>query len=122
MDTKPIGKDVQAAVKVLKALSNERRLMVVCALYSGEKSVGALEEMVGLSQSALSQHLARLRRDGIVKTRREAQTIYYSLDSSSTERILGCLYDLYCPQTRCFVQNQTGCGCHAPQTREVEGV
>ena len=65
---------------LLKAVANEKRLKVLCVLSNGEKSVGSLEEMVDLSQSALSQHLARLRRDEIVKTRRDAQTIYYSID------------------------------------------
>ena len=80
-------------------LSNEKRLLIVCALYKGEKSVGELEEIVGLSQSALSQHLARLRRDKVVVTRREAQTIYYSLDNRATNDVLKCLYNIYCPDT-----------------------
>ncbi len=96
MDIKEVEKNVGAATKMLKALSNERRLLIVCILHMGEKSVGALEEMIGLSQSALSQHLARLRRDGVVQTRRDAQTIYYSLKSGEAERILACLHDIYC--------------------------
>ena len=96
MDVKTVEKNTEAAPKILKALSNERRLMIVCMLYKDEKSVGALEEIIGLSQSALSQHLARLRRDGIVKTRRDAQTIYYSLKSTETEKILSCLHDMFC--------------------------
>lgn len=98
MDIKAVEKNVESAAKILKALSNERRLLIVCILYKGERSVGALEEIVGLSQSALSQHLARLRRDGIVGTRRDAQTIYYSLKSGETEQILACLHDLYCDE------------------------
>jgi DNA-binding transcriptional ArsR family regulator len=82
----------------LRALSNEKRLVIVCLLSRGEKSVGQLEAMVGLSQSALSQHLARLRREGFVKTRREAQTIYYSLDNKEAEAVLHCLCDLYNPE------------------------
>ena len=85
------------AVNLLKALSNEKRLMIVCALYGGEKNVGELEKIVNLSQSALSQHLARLRRDGLVNTRREAQTIFYSLNDKATEMVLQCLYDIYTP-------------------------
>ena len=73
---------------ILKALANEKCLEIMCALLEGEKAVGELEKIVGLSQSALSQHLARLRRDGIVKTRREAQTIYYSHHNSLVEKIL----------------------------------
>lgn len=101
MDVKAVESNIGAATAVLKALSNERRLMIVCILYMGEKSVGALEEMVGLSQSALSQHLARLRRDGLVQTRRDAQTIYYSLKSGEIEKILGCLHDIYCEDMSC---------------------
>ena len=96
MDVKAVEKNAQAAVKVLKALSNEKRLVIVCLLYEGEKCVGTLEESIGLSQSALSQHLARLRRDGIVKTRRDAQTIYYSLKSTEAEKMLSCLHDMFC--------------------------
>ncbi len=97
MDVKDIERNIEVAVNLLKALSNERRLMVICALYQGEKSVGELEEIIGLSQSALSQHLARLRRDGLVNTRRNAQTIFYSLNDKATEAVLRCLYDIYSP-------------------------
>ena len=98
MDIKNIENNAEEAVNLLKALSNERRLIIVCALYKGEMSVGALEKVVGLSQSALSQHLARLRRDGLVRTRRQAQTIYYSLNNKATESILRCLYEIYSTQ------------------------
>ncbi len=84
------------ASRLLKALSNEHRLLVLCQLAGGEHSVGELERLVGLSQSALSQHLARLRRDGLVRTRREAQTIYYSLAGNEASRIIDVLYDMYC--------------------------
>jgi DNA-binding transcriptional ArsR family regulator len=97
MDIKSIESKVDVAVNLLKALSNEKRLMIVCALYKGEKNVGELEQIVGLSQSALSQHLARLRRDGLVETRRAAQTIFYKLSNTATEQVLRCLYDIYCP-------------------------
>jgi DNA-binding transcriptional ArsR family regulator len=98
MDVKDIEKNVAIAANLLKALSNERRLMIVCILYSGEKRVGELEDIIGLSQSALSQHLARLRRDDIVQTRRDAQTIYYSLKDKAAEKVLACLHDIYCTQ------------------------
>lgn len=102
LNVKEIEENVGLAVSLLKALSNERRLMIVCALYKGEKSVGELEEIVGLSQSALSQHLARLRKDGLVKTRREAQTIYYSLQNNATQELLRCLSDIYGPDAASF--------------------
>ena len=96
MDIKKVEDNVEVAAGLLKALSNEKRLTIICALYKGEKSVGELEEIVGLSQSALSQHLARLRRDGLVDTRREAQTIYYSMQDESTKSLLKCLSEIYC--------------------------
>ena len=89
-----IETQAEAIVSLLKALSNEKRLVIICALSEGEKNVGELEKRVDLSQSALSQHLARLRRDGIVKTRREAQTIYYSLQSDQTKKVMDCLSEL----------------------------
>lgn len=88
--------NVRQASQLLKAMSNERRLMILCYLSEGEMSVGALEKVVGVSQSALSQHLARLRRDGFVQTRREAQTIYYSLKGRETISVIHALHDLYC--------------------------
>jgi DNA-binding transcriptional ArsR family regulator len=80
----------------LKALANRHRLMILCELHKGERSVGALQEAVGLSQSALSQHLARLRADRLVTTRREAQTIHYSLASVEAQRLIGLMYELFC--------------------------
>ena len=73
-----------------------RRLMILCELLKGERCVAELEEIVSLSQSALSQHLARLRRNHLVKTRRESQTIYYSIADPGVKKIIGALYDLYC--------------------------
>ena len=84
------------ASRLLKALSNEHRLLVLCQLARGEQWVGELERLVDLSQSALSQHLARLRQDGLVRTRREAQTIHYSLAGSEASRIIEVLYEIYC--------------------------
>lgn len=77
-------------------MGNPHRLVVLCQLMTGERSVGELERLVGLSQSALSQHLARLRRDGLVKTRRSAQTIFYSLYGDEAQAVLATLYRLYC--------------------------
>ena len=84
------------ASKLLKAMSNRHRLLILCQLVQGEKCVGELEAVVGFSQSALSQHLARLRRDAFVKTRRSAQTIYYSLAGEEAGAVIRTLYDLYC--------------------------
>ncbi|MCK4940011.1 MAG: helix-turn-helix transcriptional regulator [Rhodospirillaceae bacterium] len=77
-------------------MSNQHRLMVLCQLVPGEKCVSDLEQIIGLSQSALSQHLARLRRDNLVSTRREAQTIYYSLSGEEASAVIETLYSLYC--------------------------
>jgi DNA-binding transcriptional ArsR family regulator len=81
---------------LLKAMGNPHRLMILCQLLSGEKKVSELERLVGLSQSALSQHLARLRRDELVKTRRAAQVIYYSLAGEEATAIITTLHHLYC--------------------------
>ena len=84
------------AASLMKALGNEIRLLVLCSLAEGEHSVGELNQLAPLSQSALSQQLARLRRDGLVKTRRESQTIYYSLADGPAERLIRLLHDIYC--------------------------
>jgi DNA-binding transcriptional ArsR family regulator len=84
------------AATFLKSMANDRRLIVLCELVKGEKTVGELEAVAGLSQSALSQHLARLREAKLVATRRESQTIYYSLANAGVKRLLDVLYDLYC--------------------------
>lgn len=84
------------AARLMNALGNESRLMVLCMLAEKERSVGELNEVVPLSQSALSQQLARLREQGLVKTRRESQTIYYSLADGPANKIIHLLHDLYC--------------------------
>ena len=84
------------AVGLLKALANEHRLMILCLLQGGELSVGEINDKLPLSQSALSQHLALLRRDGLVQTRKEAQTVYYSLSSEDVRAVISVLHGLYC--------------------------
>ena len=84
------------AAKLLRALGNERRLMILCQLTDGERSVGELLPLVGLSQSALSQHLAVLREEGVVATRREGQTIWYRIASAPALRIMAVLYETFC--------------------------
>jgi DNA-binding transcriptional ArsR family regulator len=95
MDLSFVEDKAEIAATLLKAISNDKRLLILCALHRGEKNVGELEKIVGLSQSALSQHLARLRRDNIVETRRDAQTVYYSLNHKDIKMILRALYDIY---------------------------
>lgn len=82
---------------MLRLLGNEKRLMVLCQLVDGELSVGELQARVGLSQSALSQHLALLREQGAVATRRERQTIHYRIADPAVLRIIETLAELYCP-------------------------
>lgn len=84
------------AEELLKALANSHRLMILCELKDGERSVSALERVVPLAQSALSQHLAKLREGGFVTTRREAQTIYYRLADTRVARLIEVLHELFC--------------------------
>jgi DNA-binding transcriptional ArsR family regulator len=95
-DPAALRKNAERAAKLMKALSNPHRLMVLCHLAERERSVGELGTLVGLGQSALSQHLARLRADGLVKTRRDRQTIHYSLDGEASLRVMKTLYEIYC--------------------------
>jgi ArsR family transcriptional regulator len=85
------------AAALLRLLSNEKRLMVVCQLADGELSVSEIQSRIGLSQSALSQHLALLRDEGVVVTRRERQTIYYRVADHAALRIMQTLAELFCP-------------------------
>ncbi|WP_051282895.1 ArsR/SmtB family transcription factor [Silanimonas lenta] len=87
----------EVAAELLKTLGNPQRLRILCLLVEGERSVGEINQQVPLSQSALSQHLAVLREQGLVETRREAQTIYYSLVDGPARVLLGTLHELYCP-------------------------
>jgi DNA-binding transcriptional ArsR family regulator len=92
------GLEAQAeeASQLLAAMANAKRLMVLCNLLDGEKSVGELAGIVGLSSAALSQHLSRMRAQELVATRRDAQTIYYRLASTEVREVLRTLYRLYC--------------------------
>jgi len=82
--------------RLLKCIANEQRLLVLCQLMEGEKTAGELTEITGMSQSAVSQHLALLRDNEIVNTRRESQYIFYSLSSEEMQAMISLLYDLYC--------------------------
>ena len=85
------------AAALLRLLGNEKRLMVLCQLADGELSVGEIQTRIGLSQSALSQHLARLREDGVLATRREGQTIFYRINDPAALRVIQTLAELFCP-------------------------
>lgn len=84
------------ASALMKTLGHRGRLMVLCQLATGEKSVSELSDLLDIPQSPLSQHLSRMRAEGLVDTRREAQTIYYSLKSDEAGKVIECLYNLYC--------------------------
>lgn len=96
MNIKDMEANAAQAVKLLKALANERRLFILCHLLDKELSVGEMNQFLGLSQSALSQHLAILRNDDLVSTRKEAQTVYYSLKSEEVREMIALLHQLYC--------------------------
>ena len=91
-----LRENASRASTLLKAMANKQRLLILCHLAEGEKSVGALREEIGLSQSALSQHLAILRRDGLVETRRSATTVNYSVASPEALALMDTLYGLFC--------------------------
>lgn len=97
IDAETLASHAARVAELLRALANERRLMVLCKLVEvGEASVGTLAEAVGLSQSALSQHLAIMREEGLVTGRRESQTIWYRVADPRLEILLGHLQNLYC--------------------------
>jgi DNA-binding transcriptional ArsR family regulator len=84
------------ASELMRTLGHKDRLMILCHLISGEKSVGELAGLLEIPQSPLSQHLARMRKESLVTTRREAQTIYYSIASSEAARMVELMHELYC--------------------------
>jgi ArsR family transcriptional regulator, virulence genes transcriptional regulator len=100
-DTAAFEQKALQAAAMLRALANERRLMILCKLVEwGEANVTQLAEAVGLSQSALSQHLAKMREEGIVAFRRDAQTVWYRICDARTEELLATLHRLFCRPTR----------------------
>jgi ArsR family transcriptional regulator, virulence genes transcriptional regulator len=101
MDLETFEKQATEVADILRALANERRLMILCKLVEwGEANVTSLTEAVGLSQSALSQHLAKMREEGIVATRRESQTIWYRIADPRVEQLFATLYSLFCKQAK----------------------
>ncbi|RIA45445.1 ArsR/SmtB family transcription factor [Dichotomicrobium thermohalophilum] len=95
-DLERMMQNAQRASNFLKAISHEGRLMILCHLVSGEKSVKELEDMVSARQAAVSQQLARLRYEGLVTTRRDGKTIYYRLADDRPRRLLEVVYDMFC--------------------------
>lgn len=92
-----MGRHAAEAAGLLRAMASEHRLMVLCSLVEGERSVGELMGKVPLAQSALSQHLAVLRRERLVATRREGQTVYYTIKAGPALDVLRVLYSNFCP-------------------------
>jgi ArsR family transcriptional regulator, virulence genes transcriptional regulator len=95
-ELKAMRRHAGKAADMLRMLSHEARLIVLCELINGERSAGALVEVSGLGQSALSQHLAKLRESGLVTTRQEAQTVYYRLADTGVTRLIAVLHEIYC--------------------------
>jgi DNA-binding transcriptional ArsR family regulator len=95
-----LRRSARRAAPLLKAMSNPARLVILCRLAEGERSVGELEEEVGLSQSGISQHLAILRREHVVTTRRDRQTVYYSLASADVVALMATLHKVFCKPAR----------------------
>jgi DNA-binding transcriptional ArsR family regulator len=108
IDPDELEAHVDRAAAMLRSMGSKRRLLVLCNLVHGEKSVGELQRIIGLSQSALSQHLAVLRRMKLVQVRRSAQTIYYRLAGREVAAILATLYGIYC------APDGGACGVDAP--------
>lgn len=96
IDPEAMRRHAGEAARLLKALGNEKRLQLLCLLIDGERSVGDLNAHLDLSQSALSQHLAVLRADGLVEARREAQAVMYSLAPGPAAQLLETLHGIYC--------------------------
>jgi ArsR family transcriptional regulator, virulence genes transcriptional regulator len=96
MNLSELAPKAAEAERFLKALGNRHRLMILCQLHNGEAGVSELQRALGLSQSSLSQHLARLREDKLVRTRRESQAIYYSLATDDVTRVIALLAQLFC--------------------------
>lgn len=94
-DRAALEASVQTATRLLKLLASEQRLIILCRLGDGECSVGDLASHLGLTAAGTSQHLAKMRAEGLVATRRDAQTIYYRLADPAAERIIDLLCDLY---------------------------
>lgn len=98
LDLAVLRQSADAACRLMKALSNPDRLLLLCQLSQGEKNVGELEALVGIAQPTLSQQLGVLRHEGVVATRREGKNIYYRVADPALLQILALLYRLYCPK------------------------
>jgi len=100
MQVEQLQANTARACSLLKSMANEARLLILCNLAQGEKSVSELQELIGLSQSALSQHLAVLRKENLVDTRRSAQMVYYRISNEDATAIMETLYQQFCAAGR----------------------
>jgi DNA-binding transcriptional ArsR family regulator len=100
VDLKELFEQARKASELLKALSHESRLLILCLLTDGEKSVSELEELMSMPQAAVSQQLARLRFDRLVQTRRDGRTIYYSIADGDVAALIGMLQEFFCKPLR----------------------
>tara|TARA_B110000211_G_scaffold230236_1_gene289411 strand:- start:2936 stop:3259 length:324 start_codon:yes stop_codon:yes gene_type:complete len=98
MNVKEMRRSAGSASELMKILANENRLMILCQLVDGEKSVGELVELLDLSQPTVSQQLSRMKNQGLVSYRKNAQTVYYSLEGEAAQKVITVLYELYCEQ------------------------
>jgi DNA-binding transcriptional ArsR family regulator len=99
-----LQRSARRAAALLKAMSNASRLVILCQLTEGERSVGELEQGVGMSQSGISQHLAVLRRQRVVAARRDKQTVYYSLASADVVELMATLHKVFCKPAKAAAQ------------------
>jgi DNA-binding transcriptional ArsR family regulator len=96
MEITRLSAAAEQASELLKALSNPTRLKILCSLVESEKSVGQIADALGVRENNVSQHLALLRKDSLVRTRREGQTIYYSIDDPAAQQVIVLLHELFC--------------------------
>jgi len=96
MDLYKMRESAQRASEMMKLLGHPHRLMILCELKMEEKSVGELSKIIGISQSLVSQHLARMRHENVVRSRRDAQVVYYSLKEGEAALLISTLYEIYC--------------------------
>jgi DNA-binding transcriptional ArsR family regulator len=95
-DSNLMAEQAKAAADLMKAVAHEGRLMILCHLVEGERSVSELEDLIGARQAAVSQQLARLRLEGLVKSRRDGKAIYYTIGDEKVLRLIETLHDLFC--------------------------
>lgn len=118
LDPETMQNAADDACELLKALSNRHRLLILCHLIEGEKSVGQLVEFLGIRDSTVSQHLALLRKDRLIAGRRDGQMVWYHIESEAARRVVEVLYATFCPPERSSEPAAgTGSSAPAPRTR-----